>query len=350
MSLLVKTTSVLMQRSLTDKIEFVCFEIHSLKLSVAVSTLFFRRRVSSSSFICFTSRLEKCPSKNVNIFIFFYVRWIFEFRGSNFYRRESDRFQRKFHGDRSNHNRSEFVHNYFFDCKIRFSRQRNGDSSIGLDHRRSRADLHRWRKYFRREFDNSQSVRSTKKKMKNFFLSFRREIRQTISRKETIRSSWLSDLTIILKSVPNRQRSRSAITTRFEQKVKFSTKISLIFISNKFNEARLAASVQLTNGCVIGEMCSLMTNEVLPENTIVLNADGNRRLMAPPTDHVKRIFSFFFRQENKDRSFFCFRPSTTRSDIIKRIFGELNMFFQMEAQRCNKKKFLSHDWRPRLSR
>jgi hypothetical protein len=37
--------------------------------------------------------------------------------------------------------------------------------------------------------------------------------------------------------------------------------------------------VTLTNGCVIGAKCSLTTDEVLPENTVIFNSDHQRRTM-----------------------------------------------------------------------
>ena len=43
--------------------------------------------------------------------------------------------------------------------------------------------------------------------------------------------------------------------------------------------ARVGRHVTLTSGCVIGATCSLTTDEVLPENTVIFGSDHQRRTM-----------------------------------------------------------------------
>ncbi|CAF0803154.1 unnamed protein product [Didymodactylos carnosus] len=44
-------------------------------------------------------------------------------------------------------------------------------------------------------------------------------------------------------------------------------------------KARVGRNITLTNGCVIGAKCSLMTNEILPENTVIYGSEHERRIM-----------------------------------------------------------------------
>jgi acetyltransferase-like isoleucine patch superfamily enzyme len=48
---------------------------------------------------------------------------------------------------------------------------------------------------------------------------------------------------------------------------------------NKIILAHVGRSVTLTSGCVIGAKCSLITNETLPENTVIFGSDHQRRTM-----------------------------------------------------------------------
>ncbi len=59
-------------------------------------------------------------------------------------------------------------------------------------------------------------------------------------------------------------------------------KNSVQVIYKQINECILAEvgrSVTLTSGCVIGAKCSLTTNELLPENTVIFGSDHQRRTM-----------------------------------------------------------------------
>ncbi|CAF2851697.1 unnamed protein product [Rotaria sp. Silwood2] len=44
-------------------------------------------------------------------------------------------------------------------------------------------------------------------------------------------------------------------------------------------QTHVGRSVTLTSGCVIGAKCSLTTNEILPENTVIFGSDHQRRTM-----------------------------------------------------------------------
>ncbi|CAL8241928.1 unnamed protein product [Merluccius merluccius] len=46
------------------------------------------------------------------------------------------------------------------------------------------------------------------------------------------------------------------------------------------SKADLGKSVSLTSGCIIGAGCQVNTSEVIPENTVVYGANGNRRVQS----------------------------------------------------------------------
>ena len=61
--------------------------------------------------------------------------------------------------------------------------------------------------------------------------------------------------------------------------------------------AQVGRSVTLTSGCVIGAKCSLTTNEVLAENTVIFGSDYQRRTM-PDRPAVCRLF-FYYKSNNE---------------------------------------------------
>ena len=42
--------------------------------------------------------------------------------------------------------------------------------------------------------------------------------------------------------------------------------------------AHVGRNMELSNGCIVGAMCSVNTAERLPENTVIFGGDCNRRV------------------------------------------------------------------------
>lgn len=81
-----------------------------------------------------------------------------------------------------------------------------------------------------------------------------------------------------------------------ECKGKLSFNYSLIVSSFADQAARVGRNVTLTNGCVIGAKCTLTTDEVLPENTVIFGSDHQRRTMPDrPAVILSVLFHVSFR-------------------------------------------------------
>lgn len=69
--------------------------------------------------------------------------------------------------------------------------------------------------------------------------------------------------------------------------------VEILFRMNYRNElflAHVGRSVTLTTGCVVGAKCSLTTNEILPENTVIFGSEHQRRTM-PDRPAVRTMFA-----------------------------------------------------------
>ncbi|XP_064596584.1 dynactin subunit 6-like [Liolophura sinensis] len=57
-------------------------------------------------------------------------------------------------------------------------------------------------------------------------------------------------------------------------------------------KARVGRQTELTNGCIIGAMCSVASNEVLQENTVIFSSDCERRIQQdkPPPQTLQLDF------------------------------------------------------------